>query len=254
MPNRIFFFSDIDDTLMQTRRKTDFTQNTVVGAYTKDGEESSFFYEGTKLLIDTLIASNITFIPTTARSRDSYERTVFGQEKAIKYVILNFGGMILTDCEIDKEWEEKMNTSYSKIISLENLYKQLNNYMASVNIELTVKIIDNFYISIYNKFNLDNESVLTEAREHLNTFLGGYTDFYLYENDNSFAILPNFLNKKFAVQYLIEKNNPILTLGAGDNISDLDFMNLSSFRLVPNRVPIKFLTTKLPLAVDSQGS
>lgn len=241
MPSRIFFFSDIDDTLMQTKRKTDFTQNTVVGGYTKEGKENSFFYEGTKLLIDTLIASNITFIPTTARNRDSYDRTVFAKEKAIKYVILNFGGMILIDGEIDQEWEEKMNASYTKIISLENLYKHLNNHMVSVNVELIVKIIDNFYISIYNKFNLDNESILTEVKEHLNAFLEGYTDFYLYENDNSFAILPNFLNKKFAVEYLIKKNNPILTLGAGDNISDLDFMNLSSFRLIPNKVPIKLL-------------
>lgn len=241
MPSRIFFFSDIDDTLMQTKRKTDFTQSTVVGGYTKEGEENSFFYEGTKLFIDTLIASNITFIPTTARNRDSYERTVFAKEKAIKYVILNFGGTVLIDGEIDQEWERKMNASYAKIISIENLYKQLNNQLASVNIELIVKIIDGFYISIYNKFNLDNKGILTEVKERLNAFLEEYVDFYLYENDNSFAILPNCLNKKFAVQYLIKKKSPILTLGAGDNISDLDFMNLSSFRLIPSKVPIKLL-------------
>ncbi len=241
MPSRIFFFSDIDDTLIQTKRKTDFTQSTVVGGYTKEGEENSFFYEGTKLFIDTLISSNITFIPTTARNRDSYERTVFAKEKAIKYVILNFGGTVLIDGEIDQEWEGIMNASYAKIISIENLYKQLNNQLASVNVELIVKIIDGFYISIYNKFNLDNKGVLTEVKEQLNAFLEEYADFYLYENDNSFAILPNCLNKKFAVQYLIKKKSPILTLGAGDNISDLDFMNLSSFRLIPSKVPIKLL-------------
>ena len=142
MPSRIFFFSDIDDTLMQTKRKTDFTQSTVVGGYTKEGEENSFFYEGTKLLIDTLIASNITFVPTTARNRDSYERTVFAKEKAIKYVILNFGGTILIDGKIDQEWEEKMNASYAKIISIENLYKQLNNQLVYMNVDLIVKIID----------------------------------------------------------------------------------------------------------------
>jgi len=241
MPSRIFFFSDIDDTLIQTKRKTDFTQNTVVGGYTKDGEENSYFYEGTKLFIDTLIASNITFIPTTARNRDSYERTVFAKEKAIRYVILNFGGTVLVDGEIDQEWEEKMKASYAKIIPIDNLFGQLNNRLVSVNVELIVKIIDGFYISIYNKFNLDNKGVLSEVKECLNVFLEEHVDFYLYENDNSFAILPKCLNKKFAVQYLIEKNNPILTLGAGDNISDLDFMNLSSFRLIPNKVLIKLL-------------
>lgn len=243
MPNRIFFFSDIDDTLIQTKRKTDFTQNTVVGAYTKEGKENSFFYEGTKLFIDTLIAANITFIPTTARNRDSYERTVFAKEKAIKYVILNFGGMILTNGTIDKEWEEKMQASYAKIISLNTLYTELKNHLVSLNIELVVKIIDDFYISIYNKFHLDERSALTQIKENLSLFLEKYQDFYLYENGNSFAILPNHLNKKFAVDYLIKKKSPILTLGAGDNISDLDFMNLSSFRLIPNKVSINLSST-----------
>ena len=49
---KIFLFSDIDDTLIQTKRKTDFSKTTIVGAYNKDGEENSFFYEGTKRFID----------------------------------------------------------------------------------------------------------------------------------------------------------------------------------------------------------
>jgi len=241
MPNRIFFFSDIDDTLMQTRRKTDFTQSTVVGGYTKEGEENSFFYEGIKLFIDTIIASNITFIPTTARSLDSYNRTIFAKEKAIRYVILNFGGLILTDGKIDREWEEKINTAYAKIIPIKNVYQALNKHLMSIDATLMIKIMDDFYISIYNKFNLNDKGILTELKEQLKIFLDEHQDFYLYENDNSFAILPHCLNKKFAVEYLINKNNPILTLGAGDNISDLDFMNLSSFRLIPNKVPIKLV-------------
>ncbi len=241
MPHRIFFFSDIDDTLIQTRRKTDFTKSTVVGGYTKDGKENSFFYEGTKLFIDTLLASNITFVPTTARNLDSYNRTVFAKESAIKYVILNFGGLVLVDGKTDKEWESKMSRSYANIMAMESLYSRLNHQLESAGMELVVKIIDGFYISIYNKFNLDNINILKEIKESLQDFLSEHKDFYLYENDNSFAILPNFLNKKFAVEYLIEKNNPILTLGAGDNISDLNFMDLTSFRLIPNKVSVKLI-------------
>jgi len=50
--------------------------------------------------------------------------------------------------------------------------------------------------------------------------------------------LPNFLNKKFAVEHLIKVHNPILTLGAGDNSTDLDFMNLTDFKIVPKKVSI----------------
>jgi len=230
LPNRIFFFSDIDDTLIQTRRKTDFKKKTVVGAYNKEGEENSFFYEGVKVFVDTIIDSNITFIPTTARNLDSYKRTVF-YEKNLNYVILNFGGMILLNNKIDEEWSSRILEQYSKIESLKSVYEKLAESLEKYN--LVIKIIDDFYISIYNKFALDNKEILKNLRTELNSFTEVHNDFYIYENDNSFGILPNFLNKKFAVDYLIEKENPILTIGAGDNSSDLDFMNSTSFHFTP---------------------
>jgi len=239
MPNRIFFFSDIDDTLIQTRRKTDFTRGTIVGAYNKDGVENSFFYEGTKFFIDTIMNSNIMFIPTTARNIESYNRTLFSNDKRIKYVILNFGGVILIDGEIDTQWQKNINQLYSEIISIQELNILLLNRLKSTKVELVIKIIDNFYISIYNKFNLGNKGVLHEVKNILREFINKYSDFYLYENDNSFALLPNFLNKKFAVEYLIKQYNPILTLGAGDNNTDLDFMNSTDFKIIPKKVSIK---------------
>ncbi len=244
MPNRIFFFSDIDDTLIQTRRKTDFTKETVVGGYTKDGEENSFFYRGTKLFIDTIISSGMTFIPTTARNMDSYNRTILAKDKSIKYVILNFGGIVLIDGEIDEDWQKRITQEYSKILSMQQVYTILQKELKRANEELVIKVIDDFYLSIYNKFNLNNKGVLNSVREILNKFLEIHTDFYLYENDNSFAILPTCLNKKFAVEYLIDRYKPILTLGAGDNISDLDFMNLADFKMIPQKVEVELIGDK----------
>ena len=234
MENKIFFFSDIDDTLIQTRRKTNFDKNTVVGAYNKEGEENSFFYKGTKVFIDSILKSNITFIPTTARDLNSYKRTIFYNEDKIKYVILNFGGTLLIDNEINKDWEDKMKLEYQKINSLNDTYQNLLNDFQKANLNLVVKIISGFYISIYNKYNIDDAGILQDVRKVLNDFISKNSDYYIYENDNSFGILPNCLNKKFAVEYLIKKENPILTIGAGDNISDLDFMNLTNFHLIPN--------------------
>ena len=48
------------------------------------------------------------------------------------------------------------------------------------------------------------------------------------------------------VEYLINKHSPILTLGAGDNISDLDFMNLTTFQLLPKEA-VKPLSGAGPL-------
>jgi hydroxymethylpyrimidine pyrophosphatase-like HAD family hydrolase len=235
MPNRIFFFSDIDDTLIQTKRKTDFSKKTIVASYTKEGEENSFFYEGIKLFVDTIINSGMTFIPTTARNLASYQRTVFYQNPAIKYVILNFGGLLLVDNKEDQAWTALMQENYAKVTSLEVLNTKLLTHFEANNLKLQVKIIDSYYISIYNKFDLDNPKMIKKIRESLKTFLCEEKDFYLYENGNSFALLPHFLNKKFAVEHLIKIHKPLLTIGAGDNISDLDFMQSADFKFLPDK-------------------
>lgn len=233
MHNKILFFSDIDDTLIQTRRKTDFTKNTVVASYNKHGEEGSFFYEGTKVFLDSLIQSNINFIPTTARNLDSYTRTIFYSNKKIKYAILNFGGLILIDNKIDNKWQNKIKKDYSLIRTIGEILENLLATCKEENLDLRVKVIDDFYISIYNQNNLDNQQILSKIKNILGDFIKKYNDYYLYENGNSFGILPHFLDKKYAVKYLIDKLDPILTIGAGDNQNDLGFMQLADFKLLP---------------------
>jgi len=234
MPDRIFFFSDIDDTLIQTRRKTDSQKEHSVAGYNQAGEESSYIYSGVKLFVQSLLDANITFVPTTARNIDSYRRTLFYQEFRHKYAILNFGGTILIDDQEDKAWQEKMQNAYETLLPLDEIMERLETTLEAQKLDLVCKIIDGYYISLYNKAFLDHPEVIGTIRETLIDFLTSFEGFYLYENDNSFGILPHFLNKKFAVAYLIEKHQPLLTIGAGDNHSDLDFMNLTSFAFVPH--------------------
>ena len=233
MSSDIIFFSDMDDTLIQTRRKTDFDRAVEVGAFNTKGEESSFYYKGTKLFIDKLLDSSITIIPTTARSISSYYRTTLSQDKRIKYAILNFGATILINNKIDTEWENRINNKLNKI-SMESLLYEIKEILDS---ELDIKLIDNFYVNIHNKIKFDNSKI----KNIVENFLENQDNFYLHHNDNSFAILPTFLNKKFAVEYLIEELNPILTLGAGDNRSDLDFMNIIDFKILPKNILIEIV-------------
>jgi len=185
--------------------------------------------------VDTIINSGMSFIPTTARNLASYQRSIFYKNPKIKYVILNFGGLLLIDNKEDKEWTKQMQESYSKVTSLESIYTQASRHFEEDNIKLQIKIIDSYYISIYNKFDLDNQEMLSKIRNSLKAFLDTKSDFYLYENGNSFAILPHFLNKKYAVEHLIKRYNPILSIGAGDNISDLDFMKMADFKFLPDK-------------------
>lgn len=236
--NNIYFFTDLDDTLIHTKRKTDLSREIVPAGYNKEGEVHSFYYKELALFIDKMISSGITFIPTTARNLDSYNRTIFSKNKLIKKVVLNFGATILINNKIDIDWQKEINNKYKEINSISEIHKKLSNLFKSEKLNSTIKIIDSYYVSIYNKDKLNNQNILQQIKLLLSSFLDNHKDFYLYENDNSFGILPNFLNKKYAVEYLINKYNPSLTFGAGDNISDLGFMNLTSFKIIPHNSTI----------------
>ena len=234
MNNNIVFFSDLDDTLIQTSRKTDFSRDPIISAHNREGKPSSFMYPEIKVLLDKIISSGIMFVPTTARNIDSYNRTFFAKEFTPQYAILNFGGTILKKGKIDKTWKQRMKTEYDNLNDFEQLKSFTIKNLGSSFANLSVKMVDGFYISIHNKTFKDDEKTLTCIRKILMDVLARFQKYYLHTNGNSFAILPKFLNKRFAVEYLIEKNKPALTLGAGDNPSDLDFMNLTNFHIVPN--------------------
>lgn len=240
LSDKLLFFSDIDDTLMQTARKTDFTKQTILWGVNKKEEPLSYMYKSTKIWLDAMIQSDeITFIPTTARDFASYKRSHFYRDtyyrSKIDMIILNFGAEIIYNNDLDKEWKEIMQNSYNSLkLNIDNLYQNVNSLIKdnySDDHGIVVKIIDKYYISIYNKKNRENTSKNIKLEELLKKFITD--EYYLYINDSSFAILPKFLNKKYAVEFVIKKYNPISTIGAGDNNTDLGFMKLSDFYIVP---------------------
>ncbi len=240
LSQKLLFFSDIDDTLMQTARKTDFTKETILWGVNKKEEPLSYMYKGTKIWLDAMIQSDdIAFIPTSARNMQSYQRTHFYRDKYyssnIDMIILNFGAEIICNNTLDEQWQEIMQNSYNSLkLNIDNLYQNVNSLIEdnySDGHGIVVKIIDTYYISIYNKKDRDNISKNIKLEELLKDFISD--EYYLYINDSSFAILPKFLNKKYAVDFVIKKYNPISSIGAGDNTTDLGFMKLSDFYIIP---------------------
>jgi len=242
LSQKILFFSDIDDTLIQTYRKTDFKREAILWGVTKDEEPISYIYKGTKKWLDVMVQSrDISFIPTTARNLDSYKRTNFYRDSRysskIDIIILNFGSEILIKGKIEKKWKKIIKKRYNSLSKpIDKVYKKSiklikNRYEESHGI--VIKIIDNYYISIYNKKYREDYQKNIELELILKEFISD--EYYLHRNDSSFAILPKFLNKQYAVDYIIKKYNPLLVLGAGDNISDLDFMRLGDFAIMPQK-------------------
>ena len=57
-------------------------------------------------------------------------------------------------------------------------------------------------------------------------------------NENNISIVPKCIDKKHAVQYLIEKNRPKLTIGIGDSLSDWNFMDICHIKILPQKSQI----------------
>jgi len=241
--NKIFIFSDMDDTLIQTARKTDFSKKSSLFVVDKEGKPISYIYSSVeKLLRATMRNQDIAVIPTTARSIESYKRTAFYTDPSystkIEHAILNFGGIILKNNQIDKDWQELMTTRYNNLqikidIMYDNIITLLQKRLSNDH-GLKIRLIEGFYIDILNKKDKRNEAYNRAIEETLKEYLDGIEEYYLYINGPSFALLPNFLNKSVAVKYLVERYQPLLTIGAGDNKNDLDFMFETDFLVVPN--------------------
>jgi len=248
--SKIFLFSDLDDTLIQTTRKTDFSRETVVGGYDKEGKISSYMYKNSKYFLDKIMDSgHFEFIPTTARNLESYSRTIFYKNYNFEYAILNFSGVIIQNNRIDIHWQTEVKRNFFKLsINIADLLQLTERYFYE-NLDSKympiIKNIDNQYISIYNKKFREQPEMTKLVSKVVMEFIYKYkltTDFYVYKNDASFGILPKFLNKKNAVNYIIERYNPPFVIGAGDNVSDLDFMNLADFSLIPRGSTLNKIT------------
>jgi hydroxymethylpyrimidine pyrophosphatase-like HAD family hydrolase len=96
--------------------------------------------------------------------------------------------------------------------------------------------VDDYYVSIKNRNKNDYYASNSECFTILSDFISD--DFNLYQNDNNISIVPKCIDKKNAVQYLIEKNRPKLTIGIGDSLSDWNFMDICHFKILPQKSQI----------------
>ncbi len=237
---KIFIFSDIDDTLIQTTRKINMDKKSKVWVVGVDNKPISYMYEGVeKLVRSTMKSKEISVIPTTARTLESYQRTAFYSDESIKenikFVVLNFGGVILINNEIDKDWKTIIENNYQNLtLKVDKVFDDINTILTQKfsKYNLKIRLLEGFYVDILNKHHRDNIELNNQIHQIIEDYLNN--EYYIYTNGSSFALLPNFLNKKHAVEYLIKKEQPILTIGAGDNKNDLDFMFATDFLLIPN--------------------
>lgn len=219
--NKIFFFADLDDSMFQTIRKD--KNGKYKATYPKNILKTSFYTKAQFNLLNFILANNeIVFIPLTARTKEQFERTKIFKTKQASIYAIYYGSTLYID---GAEYKP-----YSKVVkyNVDNSFRQLN--------ELKKKVLQK-YPSI-EFVDVDGKYVVSDVNNDLSKkFITDlinkkYADLEAYVEEKYITILPKIYNKSSVVKYLTKKFKPKMTLGIGNSISDIDFLNHCDFKII----------------------
>ncbi|MEA9389600.1 hypothetical protein SJI19_03360 [Acerihabitans sp. TG2] len=232
--NKPVVFSDLDDTLFQTRRK--MTDELALapfrpGALDRAMTARSFMTEEQSMLVDWLL-EHTDFIPVTARGTEEISRVTIAFHS---WMIATHGAVILTPKgQPDQEWQahmldslaayrERLLTMQREITALMarrgiNAWARINYEYGDTPVYLVMKHTDSTRLA--ELYAIGDEIETTFSTQ----------GFYLHRNGNNIAWLPKPVEKGLATQYLLQKlrtqRGVFPVIGLGDSLSDHSFMKL----------------------------
>ncbi|GEM44400.1 HAD hydrolase family protein [Deinococcus cellulosilyticus] len=240
----MLIFTDLDDTLFQTERKLHLKQkpqekaeNVVLEG---TGVKPTFMLDHQKRMLDWLKQGNI--IPVTGRDLRAFQAI---QVQWGSHAVLNHGATVLVWQEgwkADPEWTQRMNQEARDYREFLHQAMDLLNQAHSDPDLMFHRIIHEGELPICTVSKVRNlpESALAEVRQQVQEKLGA-GKYYIHLNGNNLSFVPDAVRKRHAVEHLIAKLNPNLTLGIGDSHTDLEFMQVCDFWMTPTHSQIQKL-------------
>ncbi|EPJ46527.1 MAG: hypothetical protein OFPI_04700 [Osedax symbiont Rs2] len=234
----IVFFSDIDDTLIQTQKKCLNEPELTTSAVDANGNPSSYSTPAQQLLIN--MCKEHIFIPVTGRNKAALDRVSINTNT---FQVIDHGAIVLNESgDIDTEWATmltKQSTDWQNI--LEDYLQQVQYIVAKKSLALRCRIIFDFGFACYISIKGDPRD-LTELAAICQKFSALADNARVHTNGNNMALLPPFACKKLAVNYLkqhyLKLNSATLFIGLGDSNSDLPFMQACHFQMIPPKSQI----------------
>lgn len=240
------FFSDMDDTLSNSKRKL-VGKAHFVASVDRENNPNCFLNEKQENFFNWLNETT-ELILITARS----SRNVLGRVKLPfkSYMIASHGAIIFDkNRNVDEEFKLFILDSYKENESIyeaieHKLRKLLSSYLDAGVIKY--KPLEELGLDLIHPFKATdsaNEELLAEIDMKISeSKIFDDNLFYKHANGNNLAYLPNFVNKKVAMQFLIDNKladvEKRAVLGAGDSMTDLPFMLHSDFLVVPKKSQI----------------
>lgn len=244
--DRPLIFTDLDDTLFQTRRKIPADQHDglVRAALPRDGDPDKISYMTVRQAgLIRWLCQSAEVIPVTARSADAFNRIDIGLDG---WAVLANGAVILEPGGTPHQpWAERMAKTLAPArIALARLLDAGRAAADRQGLDMRSWIVSDSGLDIYVVFKLNaadrQDGHGLEALDFAAADID-LTGWVRHRNGNNLALIPPGTGKSMAVRYLLERLDPGRrrpAIAAGDSLSDLDFMGLADLALIPGNSQI----------------
>lgn len=248
---QILIFTDLDDTLFQSARKSPPQEGWQPLAFLKNGEAICWASPKQQAFLDWIQHGKALLIPVTARNLDAFLRVRLTFRGP---AIIDYGAVILNpQGQPDTDWLAQSQTlAQAALPALLRWQSFLEGENKSLQGDVTVRLISDFETPFYvaaksatNRCELVQDLAL-RCQQALDT--AALPAMTLHCNHNNLALLPPWLDKGRAVRRVLAQceaeHGPALSLGMGDSLIDLSFLRVCDYRLVPGGTQLDALLAR----------
>lgn len=241
--NKPVVFSDLDDTLFQTRRKMVNELSAApfrCAALDREMRPRSYMNEAQAMFVDWLL-EHAELIPVTARGSEELTRV---QIPFRSWAITTHGAVIMTPEGLpDTEWQHHMVAILAPYADrLKAMQHDITTQMAIQGIDGWARINEEYDdVPVYLVMKHRDSTRIAELYAFADWLTQRFTlqGFYLHRNGNNVAWIPEPVDKGLAVGWLINKlqaqRGTFPVLGFGDSLSDHRFLQLCHWFAVPQQ-------------------
>jgi trehalose-6-phosphatase len=236
--SRIVIFLDLDDTILQTAPKCPPGEPVIPVATDHAGRVLSFMTRAQQRLLAFWLEQG-TVIPVTGRTDDALARVAIPFDS---WRITHHGAVIRRpDGRLPPWWlAEVRPLLVAAEPRLRDIAARLSAGAATGGYRVRSHSVEERLTYVSVKSN-DDGMVLSRLRVELEE-MGLPSQLALHHNGNNLALVVKGTQKHDAVRRVaveLERDGPIVTIGAGDSLTDLPFLRTCDFALVPRASQIQ---------------
>lgn len=238
--NSTYLFVDLDDSLLQTREKCRHEPLTEA-AVDRTGAPLSFHTPQQVALLE--LFRDAVLIPVTGRNLMALRRVVSPSFRS--YRVTSHGALIVgADERPIPSWDDRLREQaphwQTRLGDAATLAAEL---IEAERLELRVRVIEDLDLPVY----LSIKGPSTQLEAFAGLIQPHWRDGRLHRNHHNLALLPPYADKAAAVRFLIDEimqahDAEPLFIGIGDSLTDLPFLRLCHFALIPQHSQIQCST------------